>query len=118
MAFQYGAFQGGAFQASAATVAQTGNNYAGGFGRRWYRHKGQSYLFSPYELAMFLQAEHAVRQDLQIKRAKRHRTVSRQEWARIMESISSLNVGMQEPIAVVDDYDDEEAALELLMAYI
>jgi hypothetical protein len=117
MAFQSGAFQSSAFQGT--DVVPTNRNSFAGFGRQWYRYKGRSLHLSPFELAYLLkQDEELDRQSVKVKRKKKHRTINRDEWARIMESMSSLNVGMVEPIAAVDDYDDEEAALEMLLMHL
>lgn len=95
------------------------NNFAGPAPKRsWYRYKGRSVCATPYELACLIHEEQAVsvRDQVQIKRTKRHRTVSREEWAHIMESVANLNVGMAQPIAQTTDYDDEDAIEALLMA--
>lgn len=89
------------------------NNFAGG--RQAYRYRGKSYYLTQYELARMLEADNADRQEVQIRRKRRHRSMTVGEWERVMSALSAAIPDM--PVEM-DSYDDEEAALEALIVYL
>ena len=100
----------------------TGSNGFAGDDRGWFSWKGKNYYLTHDELAYMLREETELeRQSLKVKKKKKVRTVSPQVWAEIMTSLEKLNDPGKEPIAEVTAYeepDDDEEAMELLLAYI
>ena len=118
MAFQSGAFQSDAFQDTDAPEP-TAKRFGFAGPRQWWLYKGRRLFATHHEIAYLLSLDaEEERKTLKAKRKVRHRSLSREEWGRVMEAMASLNVGMDEPIAQIDDYDDEEASLEVLLAYL
>lgn len=95
------------------TPSAGANSFAGG--RQAYRYRGKSYYLTPYELARMLDEDRADRQEVQIKRKRRHRSMTVGEWERVMAALSAAIPDM--PVEM-DSYDDEEAALQALVIYL